>query len=207
MSFINRLLQNTRKPEGFWGRFMMTGMNIGHAPLSNWGMSLLKWQPEWSVLDIGCGGGANLAKLMKLCPQGKVYGVDYSRDSVRFSMRHNRKELGQRCFVEQACADSLPFAAGSFDAVTAFETIYFWGDLEKCFNETARVLRPGGNFLICCEASDPSNTQWTDRIEGMRIYEEEELRATLSTSGFSDIRTFRKGSFFGMTAKKNLPRA
>ena len=30
------------------------------------------WNKEWNVLDIGCGGGANLTQLMHRCPQGKV---------------------------------------------------------------------------------------------------------------------------------------
>lgn len=33
----------------------------------------------------------------------------------------------------------------------AFETIYFWSDLETNFKEIYRVLRKGGQFLICNE--------------------------------------------------------
>ena len=43
---------------------------------------------------------------------------------------------------------SLP---GSFDVVTAFETIYFWPDIEHCFNEVKKVLKPGGQFVIVNE--------------------------------------------------------
>ena len=56
-SFINKILQNTRKPEGFFGRLVLRGMNRGHASLARWGMGCMEWQAEWSVLDIGCGGG------------------------------------------------------------------------------------------------------------------------------------------------------
>lgn len=56
--FVSSILQNFRKPEGFFGRMILWGMNTGHASLAQWGMSCLQWQPEWSVLDIGCGGGA-----------------------------------------------------------------------------------------------------------------------------------------------------
>ena len=55
--FVSKILQNFRKPEGFFGRMILWGMNTGHASLAQWGMSCLQWQPEWSVLDIGCGGG------------------------------------------------------------------------------------------------------------------------------------------------------
>ncbi len=54
--FVSKILQNFRKPEGFFGRMILWGMNTGHASLAQWGgMSCLQWQPEWSVLDIGCG--------------------------------------------------------------------------------------------------------------------------------------------------------
>lgn len=38
-SFLNMILQNTQKPEGFFGRMILRGMNKGHASLAEWGMS------------------------------------------------------------------------------------------------------------------------------------------------------------------------
>jgi len=40
------------------------------------------------------------------------------------------------------------FADNWFDAVTAFETVYFWPDLLRCFREVWRVLKPGGAFFF-----------------------------------------------------------
>ena len=100
--FVSRILQNFRKPEGFFGRMILWGMNTGHASLAQWGMSCLQWQPEWSVLDIGCGGGANLLQILQRCPQGKAYGIDISPESVTFARKKNKKYLGTRCFIEQS---------------------------------------------------------------------------------------------------------
>lgn len=66
---------------------ILWGMNTGHASLAQWGMSCLQWQPEWSVLDIGCGGGANLLQILQRCPQGKAYGIDISPESVTFARK------------------------------------------------------------------------------------------------------------------------
>ena len=77
------------------------------------------------------------------------------------------------------------------DAVTAFETVYFWGNLQHAFTEVARVLKPGGSFLICCEISDPANKAWTGLVEGMEIHSCDELKAILSKSGFTDTTIFR----------------
>lgn len=191
-SFIDTLFQNARKPKGFLGRLVLRGMNCGHAPLARWGLSFLAWQPAWSVLDIGCGGGANLSEVLRRCPEGKAYGVDPSPESVRFARRKNRKFFGTRCFVEQGTADRIPADDGMFDAVTAFETVYFWGDLPRAFAEVNRVLRTGGYFLICCEAGDPSNEVWTSRIGGMVIHPAEELEKRLTETGFGNIAVHRR---------------
>lgn len=89
-NFINRILQNTRKPQGFWGRMILRSMNTGHAPLAAWAFTHLDWCPDWKVLDIGCGGGANIAHMLKRCPQGQVYGVDISPESVAFARQKNK---------------------------------------------------------------------------------------------------------------------
>ena len=149
-NFINSLLQHTRRPDGFLGRMMLRGMNNGHAPLTRWGAAHIEWQPQWCVLDIGCGGGATLLRLLERCPDGMVCGVDASPESVEFSRRKTAR-YADRCSVEQATADDLPYGDRAFDAVTAFETVYFWGDLHRAFAEVARVLKPSGVFLVCCE--------------------------------------------------------
>lgn len=190
-SFINTILQNTRKPEGFFGRLILRGMNSGHASLARWGMSHLNWQPDWNVLDIGCGGGANLAQILKRCPAGKAYGIDLSPESVNFAKKKNKKHLDTRCFIEQGNSDALPYKNQMFDAVSAFETIYFWEDLHRSFLEVSRVLKEGGFFLVCCEMSDPSNDIWTSRIRGMVVHPADELKEVLAHTGFTDITIHR----------------
>lgn len=191
-SFLNRILQNTRHPEGFWGRMMLRSMNILHAPLAEWAMRMVEWQPGWTVLDVGCGGGANIARMLELCPDGKVHGVDISEESVLFACKRNRRWTGSRCFIRQGDVCRLPYDGGQFDVVTAFETVYFWQDLPTSFGEVRRVLRPGGMFLICCEVCNPDNNMWTNRIEHMRVYSPDELKALLHDAGFTDVNVYQR---------------
>ena len=74
MSFF----ENTRDPKGFGGRLMVTMMNLAHTPVALWGLHFLHLAPDAKVLDCGCGGGANIKRLLKRCPRGIVKGVDYS---------------------------------------------------------------------------------------------------------------------------------
>ena len=130
-NIINSILQNTRMPEGFFGRIILRGMNKGHASLSRWGLSQIEWKSDWTILDIGCGGGANLKRMADFCPQGKIYGIDISSESVKFARKEIKKLLNTRCFISQGNVMNLPYEKGTFDLITAFETVYFWGNLQK----------------------------------------------------------------------------
>lgn len=184
---FHKLLQNTRKPQGLLGRMMLFGMNNGHRPLSAWAMPHLPLAEDAHVLDVGCGGGANLAVLLKRCPQGFIDGLDYSAESVAVSRKKNAKELGRRCAVIQGDVGALPYEDGTYDAVTAFETVYFWPNLSRAFLEILRVLKPGGRFLLACEMGDASDTTWTGRIDGMTVYDGDDLKARLEAAGFANV--------------------
>ena len=186
--------ENTRKPQGFGGKLMTKMMNIGHAKLSQWGFSNISVNPDAAVLDVGCGGGANIVAWLGKCGNGHVTGMDYSQVSVAESQKLNAAAIKQgKCCVVQGDVSAIPFPDAVFDYVSAFETVYFWPDLPQAFAEVKRVLRPGGLFLVCNEASDPSDTRWTSRIEGMRVYGEAELERLLSEAGFVRVETHRRG--------------
>ena len=201
MSFF----ENTRKPEGFGGKIMVAMMNVGHSAVARWGLQFLELAPDAKVLDCGCGGGANMKRLLKKCPQGVVKGIDYSPVSVEKSKRVNEVAVTKRrCDVLCASVAELPFESEQFDAVTAFETVYFWPDLPRCFREVYRVLKPGGTFLICNESNGDSDKdeRWTEIIGGMTIYKDIELKAYLEQAGFYEVQIHKKKSWLCITARK-----
>ena len=202
MSFF----ENTRKPIGLGGKIMVAMMNLGHSPVARWGLNFLELTPDGKVLDCGCGGGANIKRLLKKCPQGVVKGIDYSPVSVEKSKRVNEAAVTEgRCDVLCASVAELPFESEQFDAVTAFETVYFWPDLPQCFREVRRVLKSGGTFLICNESNGDTDKdeKWTEIIGGMTIYKDTELKAYLEQAGFHDVRIHKnKAGWLCVTARK-----
>lgn len=191
MGLLSKIFSNTRKPEGFLGRIMVTGMNGGsHAAMASWGLDIANVPANGEIIDIGCGGGANLARLMDRSLCTKVTGVDYSSVSVEKSRKVNADAIARgRCKVLEASVSKLPFKENTFGMATAFETVYFWPDIEKSFSEVRRILVPGGKFLIVNEDDGLSgnNEKWEKMIEGMHTYTPDELKANLSAAGFRDI--------------------
>ncbi len=191
MGLFKNFIVQTRKPEGFLGKLMVNGMNGGHAKLADWGMTQLCPIQAASIIELGCGGGRNAFELLKRYPQAKLTAMDYSYVSVTKAKDINKEAVGSgRCRVVQASVASLPFGDEVFDLATAFETVYFWPDLEQCFGEVCRVLRSGGSFLICNESdgTDAAARKYEKLIEGMTCYTAEQLSAALHAAGFSAVK-------------------
>lgn len=202
MSFF----ENTRKPEGLGGKLMLAMMNVGHRALADWGLQFAEIAKDASILDCGCGGGANIRKILKKCPNGEVKGVDYSPVSVEKAKKVNEDTiLNGRCVILQGNVADLIFAANQFDLVTAFETIYFWPDLLQSFREVHRVLKQDGTFLICneCGGDNEKDEKWTEKIDGMTIYKDVQLKNILEQAGFRNIQIHkREKGWLCITAQK-----
>lgn len=182
---------NMRKPEGKLGNIQLKSMNKEHTPVSLWGLKHLNISPDDVILDIGCGGGMNINRMAQGAK--KVYGVDYSIESVNLSKEVNEDLIKEgRVEVHEGNVMDLPFEDNSFDIVTAFETVYFWPDIVKSFGEVKRVLKPGGMFLIGCEANGTNNLamKFFDKVIDMTFYEDKDLVGFLKSNGFKEITVY-----------------
>jgi len=190
MGLFKKFVAQTRKPEGLLGKLMVGSMNGGHAKLADWGMTHLEGINATSIAELGCGGGRNAGELLKKYPQAKLTAMDYSDISVQKAKETNKGLIDAgRCTVLQGNVAALPFADEAFDLATAFETVYFWPGLEKCFTQVARILKPGGLFLICNESDgmDATGRKFEKIIDGMHCYTAEELSNALMSAGFSEV--------------------
>ncbi len=191
MGLFKNFVSQTRKPDGFLGKMMLRGMNSGHAIMADWGFSHLPDIAPEKAVDLGCGAGRNVGELLKKYPEAHVTGIDYSDLSVEKSKDYNRDSIaGCRCSIQQGDVSDLKLPADTFDLATAFETIYFWPGLEKCFSQVARVLKPGGLFMICNESdgTDAAGLKFEKIIDGMKTHTAEEIKTALKAAGFSDVK-------------------
>lgn len=190
MGLFKKNANQTRKPEGFLGKVMLGGMNGGHAKLADWGMSHLGTVAPSNIAELGCGGGRNAGELLKKYPSSEVTALDYSELSVEKAKDYNKDMIASgRCRVIQGNVAELPFAESEFDLATAFETVYFWPGIEKCFAEVCRVLKDGGTFLICNESDgeDEASLKFEKIIDGMKCYTSKQLENALRSAGFAEV--------------------
>jgi ubiquinone/menaquinone biosynthesis C-methylase UbiE len=169
-------------------------MNARHSKVTDWGLSHLRLEQDFTILDIGCGGGRTVSKLAAMATEGKVYGVDYSSDSVAVASTTNRDWIKKgRVDIREGSVSQLPFAAGTFDLVVAVETHFWWLDLPGNFQEVLRVLKPSGTFGIIAEVYRGAESRTATLVEkylpmtGMKFLSPEEHRQLLHDAGYEDV--------------------
>lgn len=131
---------------------------------------------ERSILDVGCGTGANLKMLRTF---GGAEGVDVSIQAVDFCHQRGltRVKLGA---IEQ-----LPYDDESFDIVTALDVIEHLDDDVAGLREIRRVLRANGRLLVFVPAFMFLWGVQDDVSNHRRRYTLPELIKALETAGFA----------------------
>src|SRR5262249_16168107 len=147
------MLNQVRKPTRWVGRLFLWIMNMSHSGVTDWGLTHVRIEKSFTILDVGCGGGRTISKLAELAADGRGYGVDYSKGSVAASGHENAELIkAGRVEIQQASVSHLPFPDKKFDLVTAVETHYYWPNLAGDMREIRRVLRPGGTLIMIAES-------------------------------------------------------
>jgi SAM-dependent methyltransferase len=112
-------------------------------------------------LEIGAGTGYFSLNLAQAGVVQEATCTDISPGMVR-TLATNAARLGLDVRAARADAESLPFADESFDLVLGHAVLHHLPDLQRAFDEFARVLRPGGRIVF---AGEPSRVG--DRLAGL----------------------------------------
>ena len=99
------------------------------------------------VLDVATGTADLAIALRRAAPKADVVGVDLSERMLEVG-RAKAARRGLELRLEVADGTQLPFADGSFDAVTIAYGLRNFGDIDAGLREFRRVLRRGGRLVV-----------------------------------------------------------
>lgn len=155
-----------------------------------------------SVLDVGCGAGANLELLGERFPGAALHGVDVEREPLRACV------ADRRLSVSLADAARLPFASASFDLVAALDALEHFADDAAALAELHRVCRPGGALLVTVPAFRWLWGSVDELGHHHRRYQRRELVERVEAAGFDVLldRFFNVWLFPGVAAVRWLSR-
>jgi SAM-dependent methyltransferase len=118
-----------------------------------------------SVLDLGCGEGRFCRMLAER--GAKTIGLDPTPPLIKTA----RERQPEGCYVK-ASAESVPLQSEVFDIVVSYLTLVDIPDFRAAIKESARVLKPGGLFVVANLASHASTSAngWVRNENGERLY-------------------------------------
>ncbi len=157
-------------------------------------MSMLSPLPGEKILDVGAGKGEAAARL-KTSMDVEVYAVDPNEKRVA-SMRKSFPSVR----AQVASAERLPARDAEFDRAYVTMALHHFADLQVALGEIARVLKPGGTFVVL-EVNPGSPLGLVFRVLGRLAGEQmhmmgiEQLAAAARASGlFQVVSTYNFGS-------------
>ncbi|MEO0962064.1 MAG: class I SAM-dependent methyltransferase [Pseudomonadota bacterium] len=179
-------------PRGWLGRFIFKIMARETADANNEALDILPIDAGDHVLDIGCGHGAHLSVIAERNDVGLVVGSDHSADALGVARGFNEPAIAAgKVRLELAPADALPFDDGAFDKALSIHTVYFWENAAACFSEIARVLRPGGVFVLGFRAGEDPEFRKRFPASVYNFRHSEEVLAMLVGCGLHVTETHR----------------
>jgi len=193
MEWNDDMTKQCPKPTGKFGQIVAEVMNKRHSELWKWGLSHISTGDNITILDVGCGGGGAIQLLNRLSVNSKIHGIDFSNDMVSLSREVN-KDLIKDGLVEisNGSVSSIAYQSDIFDIVTAFETYYFWPDLNNDLREILRVLKPGGIFIMVNETYKHEEFEERNarlaKLLKIRYNTPEEFHCFLSEAGYTSIK-------------------
>lgn len=177
-------------------------------------VELGEWNPDLQALDIATGGGHTALAVAPYVAQVTV--TDLTPRMLEKAREYILAQGVTNASFQIADGEQLPFVSESFDRVTCRIAPHHFPNIPQFVQEVARVLIPGGIFLLidCMSPSDPELDEfdnivekWRDPSHG-RSCTAEEWQAFLQEAGLSieHMEFFRKThEYDDWTARSQMP--
>jgi ubiquinone/menaquinone biosynthesis C-methylase UbiE len=178
-------------------QFGAVARNYIHSPVHAYGPDLAELveaigaRGDEVVLDLGTGVGHTA---FAVAPRVRaVVGIDLTSEMIEIAREQAAERKIANVRFLRGDVSELPFPDASFDVATSRYSAHHYHQPRQVVRELARVLRPGGRFVLVDTISpeEPSFDTFINAVEllrdrsHVRDYRVSEWQAMLSQAGFS----------------------
>lgn len=204
---FNRLLANNlRKPTGLAGIVVGWLMNKFNSGIINMSINAIPKDNCSRIAEVGIGNGKTLAIISKRYPRAYLYGVDISSTMLKRAEKRNKKLIDDgRLALQLNSIEKMDIESESIDTVLTINTLYFWNDPHNALNETHRILKNDGCFILSFNPKEEMQKSiYSPDI--FTLYSIDQVQTLLEEHQFSRIKTMevadRLEKYVCMIAKK-----
>ncbi|MBZ9571134.1 class I SAM-dependent methyltransferase [Methanobrevibacter sp. TMH8] len=187
---------------GFRGKILAKRMNIWNQEQYNLILENIELKTNDIILEFGFGNGYLIKELFKQNIPIKIYGIDISKDMVDEAKIENKDNIENgdlKLFLGNI--NKTSFDEGFFDKIYTVNTLYFWDDINTCYSEIKRILKPNGIFMNVFHTKDYLKKSEYAK-HGFKKYTLEEIKKITEDNGFKINNTFEgKDESFVMIAE------
>jgi cyclopropane fatty-acyl-phospholipid synthase-like methyltransferase len=172
----------------FIGRFAGRLLGGGDRALHDWVIALLEIRPGDTILEIGCGPGAAMKRILKTRKNVFVVGADASGEAIGEAWRRNARAIkaGRAMLVRTDIARGLPAFAVPFARAVAVNAALPDDKAADILKAVRKALAPGGKIAVAVRPPEKEASEAYVRLLG------KELRRQLEAAGFATVRLHEK---------------
>jgi len=197
MNFSSFFSEQARKPDGLFGRLVMSIVfDRGNAFLNKFVNDLMSVQNDDRIIEIGFGTGKLIHRMAQQIDRGLIEGVDFSKVMVSIARKRNKKNITNgKVKILEGNFDEMPLEKESFTKACSINTLYFWPDPAHTAKRIAEILKPDGKLILAFEGIEQLKQRKLNQ-EVFHLYSKDEVQKLLINAGFSKnvtIETRKKG--------------
>ena len=158
-----------------------------------------------SLIEIGCGSGALLRRIVRDLGMPSVVGLDVNTFLLKEALALARREgLDSRLALHEGSAEAIPFPEASFDVVFS-STVMEEVDADRMVAELVRIARPGGRVAVIVRAVDRGTWTNVPLSETLKEKIEDSGSGGVAPRGCADATLYRRLQEAGLTGVRGGP--
>jgi len=150
-------------------------------------LNSVSFEDSFTFLDVGCGNGWVVRKIVKENKCKKATGIDKSKKMI--IQAKNKIDNKEEEFIHTDI-ESWEYK-GKFDYVFSMEALYYSDSIEKSLRKIFRLLKPGGQFFCGTDfyTDNKATVRWKDIMKiQMHLHSKKEWKKFFQDAGFQ-VRT------------------